>query len=287
MSINSLCSNPKILNEFINLVNEGIPTDPILTLENQDGNCAVSTVDREGTINLESEITINSLSSSNEIVTDFLENQDELLIKCSDGDNQVLLTIADIKLSVGNNSDITLSNGNLNFTDSKLKTNNMINPFLTDGTNGQVMATDGNNNIIWVDNEQPPSQKSVSCIFQTVFNLTSTSATSITLYSNPAISGFTIGKASIIDISFTYYLSNNDYNSQNLISVTLGDNTSSLLSPLQVIPLFRSPLRFIFQVENTAETQALTITLSSTTPTLNIFTVDQYDYFSCNITQIN
>jgi hypothetical protein len=290
MSINSLCTNPKILNEFIDIISGGIGTEPIQTLSNTDNNVVVSTNGTEGTIDLNVDISCNSVTTTGEIVCGDIQSSSNLSITSLT--NNVELTLSNLNLNVNNNaSSVSLEpegiEANLNFNNSKLKTNNLLNPFLTDGTDGQLIGTDGSNNIIWVDNGITSPAGLVSYIYNFADSQTFGSSETLVLFVNFEVPNFTVGKVSIVDISLTFFISSvATWNFD--ITVTLGINTAKITS-LFTVPNYRIPRRIIVPILNTLETQELVVTLTTTPGEggLNTFTVDTNDYISVNVSQIN
>ena len=281
MSINSLTSNPTILNELLNKVSEAIPTTTIKTLSNDDGNVDVSVLNFVGTVNLSANLNLNS-TESNEIRAPSITSANETLtIQTDPQDDYSEIIIGTDYTAISTNSDLNgllLEQGSVTLTDNvNLKLNNMDNPFSQDGTNGQLLGTDGNNNIQFYN---PVSTNKNIYNFYQNFNSGSGAGTLI-LYFNPIIPNFTVGKKSIVEIAFSFY--QDGTTAPFNINVTLG-SISQTIQAFSELVLTHIPYKVIFQIENTAITQSLNISLQTSPPSSpQLYLVDPGDYISINI----
>jgi hypothetical protein len=281
MSVNSLTSNPKILKELILNIESKIPQNTIQSLVNTDNNVIVSVTDYVGKVNLEPNISLNTIQADNYAQTNTISTNAPIFTIQTDTNllySELQFTQQALTLATQASSNIIqLTNNNtLNFVGSNLKTNNMLNPFNLGGSNGQLLATDGNNNIFW-ENQQNGLIKNILTFYQ---NQNTQSGFTIELFNNNAINGFTIGKTVQIEVSFTFYQTSAPEN----IAITANLNgTIKTINTSQLITLYHLPRKCIFEFTNTATTQPLTISLVGVDGfTINI---DQNDYFSLNINE--
>lgn len=153
MSVNSLLTNPKIFDELLLYVEENLTSDGILTLNNDDGNFNLTVNGDNGVIDLSNNIVVNNIIEANTVTTNLITNENILINKPS---SSVSLFPTGIILCNGNNNNnnITFSttNANLSLNNIQLILNNSINPFSTDGSGGQLLSTNGNNILKWIDN---------------------------------------------------------------------------------------------------------------------------------------
>jgi len=277
MSINSILTNPKILDEIIAEVDSRISNVTIKTLENNDGNVELSVVDLVGTVNLKPNMSVNKITCSSFVQTSEITTSNSIL-SIEANNNKISLSQDNITLQINNDNYIELLNTNIcNLVNTNLKLNNMISPYYTDGTIGQVLATDGNNTAIWADAGQPVGL--VKNIFQFNQQMTPTGGASISVYINNAISGLTIGKTCLYDISFTCF--SGVIGTEFTIVVTFDAITQSIVCNNSVSGV-HFPKKIILSQINTTESVALGINLVSKTGTIN---VDVNDYLSLNVSE--
>jgi hypothetical protein len=291
MSINSLLSNPIILDELQTIVNNYIPPsqEGITTLVNTDNNFDLSVLGNVGTVNLSNELTLNQITSAvignNEAAKlDITNNELDLKLQVTGGVNpNIILNEDSASLKISSiNSVILDSSGNLNFNNVLLKTNNMLNPFLLDGTNGQLLKTDGNNNLSWVNSSSFSLPMGLKNIFQTSIQQPVAENTVLELY-NSDISGFTVGKKILITVNFTFYTDD----LVNAIVLVKVDNVLAKSINTSINNVFVHTYRgFTVNYLNTSTTQNLSIIIETNGSLGTTFYTDGADYISVVINEI-
>lgn len=286
MSINSLTSNPQIIEDLVDKIEQNLPSQPITNISNSDNNLVIQVNGQSATLNLAQSIDIiNSLTLDGDLgVQDINTNSVKLQLETA---NSKISFENDLKLELfnGNHQVQLLQNGNLNLVNTNLKTNNMINPFPIDGQNNELLATDENNNLLWV----PESEAGLNMTYQ-VFSLyqgqsSASSNTSLLLYSNPSIQGFIIGATTVIEVSFSYY-ETAGFSDPYYIQAILDGTTQNLVLTYLGLDSLHVPRKAIFSFTNTQQTQSLSISLVTTNPQPFVdLVIDSGDYFCLNISQ--
>ena len=153
MSINSLLTNPKIFDELLLYVEENITSDGILTLNNDDGNFNLTVNGDNGVVDLSNNIIVNNNIEADTVTTNKISSANVLINRPS---SFITLNPTEIIMCHGNdnNNNITFSStsANLSLNNIKLILNNNNNPFSTDGSATQLLSTDGNNTLKWINN---------------------------------------------------------------------------------------------------------------------------------------
>jgi len=280
MSINSLTSNPTILNELLNKVEEAIPTTTIKTLSNTDENVVVTVLDFVGTVNLSTNLNLNSTESAKITTPSITSTGQTLTIQASPNGNYSEIILGTDYAALSINSDLNgvlIEQGSVTLTDNvNLKLNNMVNPFNLDGSNGQLLGTDGNNNIQFY---YPVTTN--KNIYNNYFNQNPSSGSgSLGLFSN-IINGFTLGKKSTVEVAFSFF--QDGTTAPFNIYVSLGGVTQTIQS-FSTLTLNHLPYKVIFQFDNTSNSQNLTVTLTTSPPNdPQLFYIDGGDYISVNV----
>jgi hypothetical protein len=152
----------------------------------------------------------------------------------------------------------------------------MVNPFNLDGSNGQLLGTDGNNNIQFY---YPVTTN--KNIYNNYFNQNPSSGSgSLGLFSN-IINGFTLGKKSTVEVAFSFF--QDGTTAPFNIYVSLGGVTQTIQS-FSTLTLNHLPYKVIFQFDNTSNSQNLTVTLTTSPPNdPQLFYIDGGDYISVNV----
>jgi hypothetical protein len=291
MSINSLLTNPKILNELIIYVESQLPTTGITTLNNTDGNCVLTKIGTVGQINLSDNIDLASGNINvNEIITALITNDTVCNIFSSDSVTYSKLYVDPEGIFIYSNSDqyyiAYLNNGEFALSGNvKLLLNNNKNIFSTDGTNGQVLQTDGNNNLSWVTSIQT-NETYIKNLYTNYAQLPNQPlAYTITIF-NATVNGFTVGKTAIYDFSFTFTPSNVGGGLTILLNVN--GSTQSALTYVNNDELGLTVHRSVsFEVVSTVTNPLISITVINTeiVQSVQLETFD-YDYFTLCINEI-
>jgi hypothetical protein len=275
MSINSLLSNPTILNELVTIVNDYIPPSGqgINSLINTDGNVNDGVIGTVGNINLEDNITISGLTTDNSKAPNIYNDNDIILSKDTTSLN---IKSNEISFNVGN-SVFSLDDANLTFSNLSLVTNSMKNPFSTDGSNNQVLQTDGNNNLSWVDLSLGAG--GMKYIGSALIQCPIANSPSLEIYRN-TFNGFTVGGTSLIEINFTFYISAAVSSGVNINITVNGDPyTIQTFISSSNVHYYRG---FTIDVVNTGESQEIVIDLSGVGVT---FYTDISDYVNVLVTE--
>ena len=275
MSINSLLSNTTILKELTTIVNDYIPPSGpgINSLINTDENVNVGVIGTVGNIDLQNDITITSLITDNSKAPSIYNDNDITLFKDTTSLN---LKSNEISCNVGN-SVFSLDDTNLTFTNMSLVTNSMKNPFSTDGSNNQVLQTDGNNNLSWVD--LSVGTGGLKYIGSSLSQCPVINSPSLEIFRN-TYNGFTVGATSLIEINFTFYFSAAVASIVN-INITVNGDPYTIQSYANAsdVHYYRG---FTIDVVNTGESQEIVIDLSS--PGVTFYT-DNTDYVNVLVTE--
>jgi len=280
MSINSLTSNPTILNELLNKVEQAIPTTTIKTLSNTDENVVVTVLDFVGTVNLSTNLNLNSTESAKITTPSITSIGETLTIQASPNGNYSEIILGTDYTALSINSDLNgvlIEQGSVTLTDNvNLKLNNMVNPFNLGGSNGQLLGTDGNNNIQFY---YPVTTN--KNIYNNYFNQNPSSGSgSLGLFAN-IINGFTLGKKSTVEVAFSFF--QDGTTAPFNIYVSLGGVTQTIQS-FSTLILNHLPYKVIFQFDNTSNSQNLTVTLTTSPPIgPQLFYIDGGDYISVNV----
>jgi hypothetical protein len=275
MSINSLLSNPTILNELVTIVNDYIPPSGqgINSLINTDGNVNDGVIGTVGNINLENNITISGLITDNSKAPNIYNDNDIILSKDTTSLN---IKSNEISFNVGN-SVFSLDDANLTFSNLSLVTNSMKNPFSTDGSNNQVLQTDGNNNLSWVDLSLGAG--GIKYIGHSLIQCPVANSPSLEIYRS-TYNGFTVGATSLIEINFTFYISAAVSSGVNVNITVNGDPyTIQTFISSSNVHYYRG---FTIDVVNTGESQEIVIDLSGVGVT---FYTDNTDYVNVLVTE--
>jgi hypothetical protein len=290
MSINSLLTNPKILNELIIYVESQLPTTGITTLNNTDGNCVLTKIGTVGQINLSDNIDLASGNINvNEIITALITNDTVCNIFSSDSVTYSKLYVDPDGIFIYSNSEqyyiAYLNNGEFTLNGNvKLLLNNNKNIFSTDGTSGQVLQTDGNNNLSWVSTAT--NENYLKNIYINYAQLPNQSlAYTITIF-NGTVNGFTVGKKAIYDFSFTFTPSNVGGGLTILLNVN--GSTQSALTYVNNDELGLTVHRSVsLEMVSTVENPLIAITVINTevVQSVQLQTFD-YDYVTLCINEI-
>jgi hypothetical protein len=278
MSINSLLSNPTILNELVTIVNDYIPPSGtgINSLINVDGNVNDGVIGTVGNIDLENDITITGLTTDNSKAPNIYNDNDIILSKDTTSLN---IKSNEISFNVGN-SVFSLDDANLTFSNLSLVTNSMKNIFSTDGSNNQVLQTDGNNNLSWVDLSLGAGGIKYITHSQIQFAVAQGSP-SLEIF-REIVGGFTVGATSLIELDFTFYFTAAVSSGVSINITVNGDPyTVNTFVSSSNVHYYRG---FTIDVVNTGESQEIVIDLGSPGVT---FYVDTSDYLTLLITETN
>lgn len=207
MSINSLLSNPKILDELALLIESKIPEgEPgITSLINTDNNVLDGVDGIIGNIDLEQNINITT-STINELITPNIQALNNVL-NITQGvlPNQTTINLNsnNLNFSIGP-SDIAMTGDNeLFFADILLKTNTMNNPFSLDGSNNEVLQTDGNKNLSFVSTGvSTTGYKKYFANY--LYNQTPNNGATIDIFIQE-LTGTLTGQTLLIEANFTFY----------------------------------------------------------------------------------
>ena len=275
MSINSLCSNPQILDDLIDKLENILPTEPIQDLTNTDNNVLVSVVNTEiGIINLNTTLDVSGIvcNTYQGILTPSVKFNDNINIKGGANTTYSDISLNDTSIVIStnqNNHQMTLSD-NFYLSNVQLKTGDMKNPFLTDGQAGQALSTNGNNSIIYTNFETTLTKFITVNSFNQTFN---TNNTSLNLYTGSDIGGFTIGKKCVIDVLFTTYSS---VSAPFYIDCVVNGNTQTINTTIGEVGVHTS-YGALFQYTNTAEIQTVSINIRPTQGALFVDTGDSFN----------
>lgn len=288
MSVNTLISNPKILNELVLYVEENAATNGILSLNNTDGNFVLSDNSGVGSVNLSNNIIVNDKLISNSIFTQNVSSNSDLIIE-SDSNSQILMSGTGIIINAGNPiNNVTFDNsGNFNLNNVNLVLNSSKNIFSTDGTSNQVLSTNGNNTLKWINNTIVlPSNyiKQISTLQEQQLD-EYTTVTELPVF-DLSLNGFTIGKNTLYKVYFTFKASNvADIININLnVAGTLYTTNTYIDVGEFGLSIFRG---VVFLAQNISETQEIILTVSNNNPIDPVqFSSNAEDYYNLTCQEI-
>ena len=288
MSVNTLISNPKILNELVLYVEENAATNGILSLNNTDGNFVLSDNSGVGSVNLSNNIIVNDKLISNSIFTQNVSSNSDLIIE-SDSNSQILMSGTGIIINAGNPiNNVTFDNsGNFNLNNVNLVLNSSKNIFSTDGTSNQVLSTNGNNTLKWINNTIVlPSNyiKQISTIQEQQLD-EYTTVTELPVF-DLSLNGFTIGKNTLYKVYFTFKASNvADIININLNVAGTVYTTNTYIDVGEFgLSIFRG---VVFLAQNISETQEIILTVSNNNPIDPVqFSSNAEDYYNLTCQEI-
>lgn len=263
MSINSLCSNPQIVNELILYVESHLPTTGITILNNTDDNVDVSKLGSVGNVNLSQDVVLaNGNINITTIDTSLASNFNSIDIYSKDTINYSKLYINNTGIYIYSNSEnynvSYLNNGNFELNGgAKLVLNSDSNIFSTDGTANQVLTTNGNNILSWKDRTATNGYlKNISYFASQLIDSTTTNCN---LYLG-TINGFTVGKNSLYQMSFSFTPSN--VAGTVVIALTVNTNQTTIETYINDFDLGNTVVRAItFNVLNDTVNQEISIDL--------------------------
>jgi hypothetical protein len=288
MSVNTLISNPKILNELVLYVEEKAATNGILSLNNTDGNFVLSDISGVGTVDLSNNIIVNSKLVSNSIFTQNVSSNSDLIIE-SDSNSQILMSDTGIIINAGNPiNNVTFDNsGNFNLNNVNLVLNSSKNIFSTDGTSNQLLSTNGNNTLKWINNIVVlPSNyiKQISTLQEQQLD-EYTTVTELPVF-DLSLNGFTIGKNTLYKVYFTFKASNvADIININLNVAGTVYTTNTYIDVGEFgLSIFRG---VVFLAQNISETQEIILTVSNNNPSNPVqFSSNAEDYYNLTCQEI-
>ena len=285
MSINSLTGNPKIIDELVLYIQEHLTTTGITTLQNDDNNLDIAVVGGSAIVNFKNNIEVTGDITTDEVLTTTVYNPSDILVEVT---NQAGFNVgSEITLSTEPNKYVVLNaQGNLNLDGCLLKLDNMTNPFSSTGTNGQLLATTGNNTFQWVSSTFDGYLRNI--ISQQSGQLSPQSVVpTLNVVSNYNATGFSVGKQSIIRGGFTFNSTNTS--NQIIIKLYINGNVSQQLftqvnQPEYSFSVFRG---FTFVFNNVSESQTISITVENVVQNTVLFNSTTNDYYSFNIQEIH
>lgn len=226
MSIDSLITNVQILEELEQYIESKLtPTAPgITSIINPDGNINVNTQNNICNLNFKDTISVNTFDI-NTLKSPNINFPGNLNVSLDDNVN---FKLDDTKIQFNNgSSNFTFDNsGNFTLNNLSLLTHSMNNPFASLGSPGQLLQTDGNNNLSWVNPSIAPTtgrMKYIDCQISnsTVFK----QGNPLTIF-NQTYNNFTPGKTTVVELYHTYYTASAGTFSTT-IQVELNTKTSS------------------------------------------------------------
>lgn len=283
MSINTLLSNPIILDELITVIENYLPPSQqgITSLINDDGNVVDGVVGSVGNIDLNDNISVTTFTA-NELITPNIKSfsNDDITLSQNDSLNLSSVNLNDEHVRFFlNNSSLTLDNtNNLILENLTVNTGSMQNIFLLDGSDNQVLQTDGSGNLQWVDNTISNLTGYQKYIGYSNYQQTPQSGAQIEVFRD-TFSGFTVGKTSIIEFNFTFSL-DVLLATPFLISITInGDLLPQLAATINgaTVHTFRG---FTVNYVNTNDSQEIVLDIQNPSAS---FRVDANDYMNVTI----
>jgi hypothetical protein len=286
MSIDSLCSNPKILNELILDIESNIPSVGITRIVNQDNNLNIVSEGVNAIINLNDEINVNT-----EIIADIINAQNifENTINFNNPSGSVVMDSSGVHFNIGNKTIDYDNLGNLNFNSNTLILNSDDNILQLDGELDQMLSSNGDGTVSWIT-----SQHRVDGLLKGIYSSSQlsqlteqTQVSTLSVFIGLSIDGFEVGKTSIIRLNLTFIA--NLVQDQTNINLIINGDAQSVLTQINSNELGVSISRsVIFKYVNTAETQVFSCTVSNVNQTLPIaYSSNTNDYYSFSIMEID
>jgi len=285
MSINSLIENPKIIKELTDYVESGIQGNGIRTLNNNDNNFVLSNTESVGFVNLSSDISVSEMVVSTSISDDTINSTSNLLIQ-NEEVSQILINNNSITFTAGSTGICTLNSADFDLSGVVLSLDADENIFSTDGTVGQLLSTNGNNTLKWIDNIINDAGLFKQIVYYTTQSAPVFLATSLTLYL-ATLSNFTVGKTTVCKLYFTFVPSvgSDAININCSLNGVIQQTVQSYVNNEDLgLTVFRG---IIFEFVNVATTQQISLTLSNVEITLPVkFNTSGQDYTQVSILEI-
>lgn len=286
MSVDSLCSNPKILNELILDIESNIPSVGITRIINQDNNLNIVSNGANAIINL----NVNEINIQDEVIVDQINSLNilENTINFNNPSGSIVMDLSGVHFNIGNKTIDYDNLGNLNFNSNTLILNGDDNILQLDGSENNMLSSNGDGTLSWItpQNRIDGLLKGIYSSSQLAQLTPQTQVTTLNVFTDISIDGFEVGKTSLIRLSLTFmkYTLSTDTAAINLI---INGDTLSVDTMLNDINL--SQCRgVIFKYVNTAPTQVFSCTVTDTAlaPAMS-FSCTANDYYSFSIMEID
>jgi hypothetical protein len=278
MSIDSLITNVQILDEIEQYIETKLtPTAPgITSIISPDGNMDINTQNNICNLNLKDTISVNTFDI-NTLKSPNINFPGNLNISLDDNVN---FKLDDTTIQFNNgSSNFTFDNsGNFTLNNCSLLTHSMNNPFASLGSSGQLLQTDGNNNLSWVNPSIAPTTGRMKYIDCQVSNTAEFQQGNPLTIFNQVYNNFTPGKTTVVELYHTYYVASNGL-FNTTIQVELNSKTSSSYIN---IPNDHTYFGLVQSFPNTGTSQLINITITGQ----NLIYKDGNDYLCILIYEI-
>jgi len=279
MSINSITSNPVILQELKNAIGGGGGSG-ITSLQNTDGNIAVGVAGSVGNIDLEQNITVNqNLNVKGKIELNGASGSSGQILTSQGSGNPIWTTLPSSGVVI-NNQSIT----RVPFATNVVDTFDCVTGFTYDDTTSTLSASNLSITNINGSAYPPPATFPAGALKHIYYNLSSNtvqSGSSITLFSN-SISGFTTGKNYLVYISYSMFFTSTTGN----VNFTVNQNGSNVLTRIMGNNFSNNTREFkTIQFQLTSAGATETLIISEVGTTINL-AVNTDDYVSVTIQEI-